>query len=426
LSYRGHLKKSRAFHRITVGKKEQLYLKQYKLQYDDQIIEINSTEDKRIESIKGLFDKKELEKFNEAFTYLIKDEEIKKYMLFEKYSKELQSNPLRYLLTTIKKSLNIHKFFSLIDRPYMSEFEYLLFRLRRYKLPRKRESSREKKKFIDAKKIEIIEKYLDRVRKFRTGLDRIHPELSDTFTNLFYIGPLRTYPQRYYPISGEIPIDVGFRGEKAIDVIVSYSKESKEVLKKVNEWIKKFELGSKVSPKEAEEFHIAALNILHSKIKKSKRRKLDVNITNMGFGTCQVLPIIIEGFYAPRNSMIMIEQPEVHLHPKMQADLADVLIDITKSNKRLIIETHSEHLISRLQRRIAEGGIAEGKITAENVKIYYFEMTESGTRIRKMDLDKYGRLEEWPQGFFEEGLNEAYLYSLAIGKLQKEEKENGK
>lgn len=413
----------KSFSSITIGKNGQLYLKQYKLQYDGRIIEINSTEDKKIGSIKGLFDEKELKELDKIINDFIKDREMARYVLPER-NKEAKRGDI---LDAIKRSLTIYKFYFLMRSDFYG-FGFPLgpliliedfIEVEGHKLSRRKSRLSEKEK-LRFEKIKTLKAYLDRIRNFDRYFRIIRSELPNSFNNLFYIGPLRTYPQRYYPISGEIPIDVGFRGEKAIDVIVSYSKKSKEVLKKVNKWIKKFELGSNVRTVETEEFHIAALNILHSKIKKGKRGKLNVNITDMGFGTSQVLPIIIEGFYVPENSMIMIEQPEVHLHPKMQADLADVLIDITKTNKRLIIETHSEHLINRLQRRIAEGEIA-----AESIKIYYFEMTENGTLVRKVNLDKYGRLEDWPQGFFEEGFNEAYQYSMAIGKKLRGDKDNG-
>ena len=97
-----------------------------------------------------------------------------------------------------------------------------------------------------------------------------------------------------------------------------------------------------------------------------KQNSLDLDITDVGFGVSQVLPVIIQGFLSKERSITLVEQPEIHLHPKMQADLADLFIDIAinknvkkgSSSKYLIIETHSEYLLKRLRRRISENKIS--------------------------------------------------------------------
>lgn len=85
------------------------------------------------------------------------------------------------------------------------------------------------------------------------------------------------------------------------------------------------------------------------------------DLPDVGFGISQVLPVLVQCFYAPEGSIILIEQPEIHLHPNAQSTLADVMIDVINSKEngtdrdiQLVIETHSEHFLRRLQRRIAE------------------------------------------------------------------------
>ena len=147
--------------------------------------------------------------------------------------------------------------------------------------------------------------------------------------------------------------------------------------------------------------------------------RIPVNISDVGFGASQILPLIVEGFHCPNNSIIISEQPEIHLHPKIQAELGDMLIDVVKENKFIIIETHSEHLIARVRRRIAEG-----KISRKKVSIYYFEPESRGTRIEEIILDDDGQYLYFPEGFFEEDIEEAFKHLKAIKKRNSRDKKN--
>jgi predicted ATPase len=149
---------------------------------------------------------------------------------------------------------------------------------------------------------------------------------------------------------------------------------------------------------------------------KVKQYSLDLDITDVGFGISQILPIIVQGFWSVKNSLTMIEQPEIHLHPKMQADLADLFIDITGiekplyeknklelPKKHLLIETHSEYLLKRLRRRISEG-----KISANDVAIYFVEPQKNdniSAKIKEIEISEDGTF-DWPHDFYEGELKE--------------------
>lgn len=134
---------------------------------------------------------------------------------------------------------------------------------------------------------------------------------------------------------------------------------------------------------------------------------------DVGIGISQMLPVLVHAV-ASENKLIAIEQPEIHLHPAMQAELGDVFIEsaLGQSGNQFIIETHSEHLILRIMRRIRE--TFENKlpermppITSDYVSILYVEPGENGSIIREMPLNERGELVKgWPGGFFEEALNE--------------------
>ena len=122
----------------------------------------------------------------------------------------------------------------------------------------------------------------------------------------------------------------------------------------------------------------------------------DVRLTDVGFGVSQVLPVLISCYSAPGGSILILEQPEAHLHPKVQSELADVLIDVVKNrNIQIILESHSEHLLLRLMRRIAEE-----KISAHQTAFYFCQINDGTSEIERLKLDEYGNISNWPQNFF--------------------------
>lgn len=234
--------------------------------------------------------------------------------------------------------------------------------------------------------------------------------LDEEFSKVFYLGPLREYPQRYYIASGETPIDVGLRGESVIDIIFKDLHYPESVVaERLAYWFKKFDLAFNIK------LEPIASN-LNRLIVYDSYTKIPVNISDIGFGASQVLPFIVEGFHSPKNSIIISEQPEIHLHPKVQAELADLMLDIIRRGKFLIIETHSEHIILRLQRRIAEKSI---DIDNSKLNIFYFQETENGTKVEQIRLNEFGQFLNWPDGFFEEDLNESHEFFVALNKAQK-------
>jgi predicted ATPase len=121
-----------------------------------------------------------------------------------------------------------------------------------------------------------------------------------------------------------------------------------------------------------------------------------VLIPDMGFGVSQVLPVLVQCYYAPPGSTLIFEQPEIHLHPAVQSALADVFIDVMQHRQmQIIIESHSEHLLRRLQRRIAEKSL-----TRESIALYFCEMQEGQSRIRELEVDMFGSIRNWPRDFF--------------------------
>jgi predicted ATPase len=128
-----------------------------------------------------------------------------------------------------------------------------------------------------------------------------------------------------------------------------------------------------------------------------------VFLTDVGFGVSQILPVLVLLFYVPEGSTVILEQPEIHLHPAVQAGLADVFIDAIKRRKlQIILESHSEHLLQRLQRRMAEE-----IIEPDAVKLYFTSIEEGKSKLTPLQLDEYGNIHNWPAGFFGDAFAES-------------------
>ncbi len=129
---------------------------------------------------------------------------------------------------------------------------------------------------------------------------------------------------------------------------------------------------------------------------RENQSRTDVLLADMGFGISQVLPVLVECFYAEEGATFVVEQPELHLHPAAQSELADVLMDVVKHrNIQIILESHSEHLLRRLQRRIAEEEFA-----AKDAALYFCEMDDGASKCTELQITEEGTIKNWPKDFF--------------------------
>ncbi len=182
-----------------------------------------------------------------------------------------------------------------------------------------------------------------------------------------YLGPLREEPQRIYLHTASPFNKVGNRGEYAAQIL-AIEKNRKTtympinannpvettLLAAVRQTLQDLGISQSIDVTSIES-QIYKINFgLKENLEKQK-----VTIADVGFGLSQVLPIIVMGIRASEGNLLLFEQPEIHLHPRLQANIADFFISLAKSGKRLIIETHSDYLINRVRRRIAEDETGE-------------------------------------------------------------------
>ena len=231
------------------------------------------------------------------------------------------------------------------------------------------------------------------IRDSLLQLDFFNNKLRTFLQNVTVIGPLRNPFLNYYLVPDKIFDSVGMQGENFAPILLKLL-ERRESLDRLNTWLKKLDISSNIILKKFEE--IRAVYLLNPIL------NTPINLTNLGFGISQLLPILVEGIYK-KNSLIIIQQPELHLHPKLQGDIADFLIySHRENNNTFLIESHSEHILLRLQRRIAEG-----ELDRREAAIFNLELTENGSKIFRISLNENGTLNEWPKGFFDEDIEDS-------------------
>lgn len=263
----------------------------------------------------------------------------------------------------------------------------------------------------------IIELY-EEFKRVNSHLIRMEDDFSTYFNGIHYIGPTREPHKRFYSIAGESVKSVGSKGE-FLPYLLKKSKEEldfrdnklKDLDKKIQKWLVKFELAKRTEIKQHKEIEL--ISILLQEYFSGVR----VNLHDMGFGTIHVLPIIIESIISDRDPLLMIEEPAVHLHPKAQSTLGDLFIEIANEDKTIIVETHSEHLIRRIQRRIAENIISK-----EDVIFYYVKIGKEGSELQELRIDEDGFIENIPEGFFDENYEEASEHLRIISEKNKKKK----
>lgn len=251
--------------------------------------------------------------------------------------------------------------------------------------------------------------------------------------NLFYLGPLRNHPQRIYQWSGETPTSVGPMGETTIAAILAAQANGRELNRGPRRSKQAFAEFIAAWLKDLGVIHdfavrpVAAGRKEYEVLVKTHAKAAEVKITDVGFGVSQVLPALVQAFYAPPHSTIWMEQPEIHLHPQVQAELADVFISATQArengkdrNVQLIVESHSEHFLNRLQRRVAEG-----VIPAEHVAVYFCHRAGSKTELEPLRLNMFGEIENWPENFFGDEMADIAGRTLAAMRRKRELAQQG-
>ena len=219
-----------------------------------------------------------------------------------------------------------------------------------------------------------------------------------------HLGPLRAAPQPFYGLPEAASVaSVGKNGEYTAAVLSTFGKQrtllpmpnGKERQARLGEavdaWVRELGLLASVHPTEGGKYGYE-LNVSIEGV----GRPLD--LTTVGVGVSQALPIIVLGLIAGKGSLLLFEQPELHLHPNVQAALGDFFLALARSGRQLIIETHSEYLINRLRRRQK----TDPKPDAMDVtRLFFFEREGAAAKVTPVRIGKQGSMPDWPRGFLD-------------------------
>jgi predicted ATPase len=238
-------------------------------------------------------------------------------------------------------------------------------------------------------------------------------------SSLKYLGPLRDAPKPLYPLAPAAdPFDIGLRGEhtalildlhkhKKIQYIPSdtfkkpifeYRQITRSLEAAVMDWLQYLGVADKVESQDKGKLgHELKVSLSDSDYAH--------DLTHVGVGVSQVLPILVMCLLAEEDSTLVFEQPELHLHPKVQSLLGDFFLSMALSNRQCLVETHSEYLIDRLRFRIASSPLNDN--LEQNAKIYFVEKPAQETKFREVTINEYGAISDWPEGFFDQSQQQA-------------------
>jgi predicted ATPase len=216
------------------------------------------------------------------------------------------------------------------------------------------------------------------------------------------LGAFRIPPKRYYSEIGSTASLVGYSAEKLPNVLI----HTKNIKTEINRWLKKLEVPYNIDIKNLGVSNdLVQISFVDKRKKSLSKKAKTYNMADVGFGVSQLVPIIVQCIQG-NNNILTIMEPEAHLQPGLQANLGELFVNsFTENNNQLIIETHSEHIILRIQKLVRNG-----KISNEDVSINYISSDDDGySHIHNLRMDKRAKMVDyWPGGFFTERLKEFY------------------
>lgn len=228
-----------------------------------------------------------------------------------------------------------------------------------------------------------------------------------------YLGPLREEPQVVSKSGARSRlIPVGVRGELTAELLSTrtapvrywdwHQQERKsDLTTAVSAWSAHLGIGDSVS--------------VEDQGKLGRGLRISVNgvsrdLTMIGVGASQLLPVVTVVLDAPPGSIVLLEQPELHLHPSVQSRLGDFLL-FARPDVCVIVETHSEYLITRMRR-----WVADQRVRRDDVHILFAEPLDDGTEVRELRITELGNLDDWPAGFFDSQDHESRAIVQAIAR----------
>lgn len=234
--------------------------------------------------------------------------------------------------------------------------------------------------------------------------NELNQSLAQSLTNLTYITAERIGPREVYTLEDrQVASVVGPAGEHAVSIL--HWGRSEPVLddlviedipntrlRQVEERMRLFFPGCALEVRQVPQTNSVTLGLRTSNDTDFHRP------INVGFGLTQVLPIIIAALSASKDDILLIENPEVHLHPAGQALMGQFLAEVSQAGVQVIVETHSDHILNGVRR-----AVKSGKIEPEKIAIHFFRpRSEAAAQVISPTMDNDGNIDTWPDGFFDQ------------------------
>lgn len=238
------------------------------------------------------------------------------------------------------------------------------------------------------------------------GIRSVGPALLDELSRIIYLGPVRQLARRDYVWGGRMPAHIGDDGGRAVDVLIAsgvaqqggrgaeLESDDGRIFRETERWLRELEV--------ADGLQVRALGRSARYELLVRYRGAVVNLRDVGVGVSQVLPVVVAALFAKPGHIVIVEEPESHLHPLAQSKLAELLAAVSaERNVQFIVETHSEHLFRRLQTLMAKQ-----KVQPQQAALYFVERDGQAAKLRELKLDDLGRVANWPEKFFGDSLGE--------------------
>ncbi len=230
--------------------------------------------------------------------------------------------------------------------------------------------------------------------------------LESTLRNMRAVGAFRRQPQRRYEYEGRAPETIDASGQFVVGALIEDAtrrgKKRGELFQSVNRWLK--DVG-RVQLTPLKRISTSA-RIFEVRLKDTDSGRW-ANFADVGFGIGQALPVFVEGLRTPPGELFLVQEPEIHLHPDAQLGMADFLVSLANSGRRVVAETHSEHFLLRIRKSMLNNGTKKPKLNGSDVSIIYVTKTSSGSsKVIPLEMDEMAQIKNWPKGFMEEATAE--------------------
>ncbi|MEO5326978.1 MAG: DUF3696 domain-containing protein [Magnetococcus sp. THC-1_WYH] len=229
--------------------------------------------------------------------------------------------------------------------------------------------------------------------------------------NIVYLGPLRRKPERDYVWNRSRPGEVGSDGHRSIDVLLANALEKGDgratIIDGISKWLAEMQVADKLYVRQISRSSRYEVIV--------QRNEVAANLRDVGIGISQVLPVLTVAYFAQEGSTVILEEPEIHLHPMAQSVLAELFVEVSKKrNIQFLVETHSEHLFRRIQTLLAKK-----KITTKTCSLYFVERNGKNASLRPLVVDEFGTVKNWPENFFGDSVGEMRKQAMERAKRMK-------